>query len=293
MERIKQALERARAERENLDTAPAGGLSTGEDATPDTQSTPPAETSAEARQSVNKDGEVNVTYTRTRTFKHQLSVLRRNRIVSVADPSAPATTAYKMLRTRVLQQLRREGWNSLAVTSPNEGEGKTLTAVNLAISIAREVSSTVLLVDADLLRPAVHRCFGYAPTVGLVDHLMHDAPIDEILVNPGIERLVIIPGGKPVMNSSELLSSPRMLRFVEEVKARYTSRIIIFDLPPVLSADDALGFAPYVDAALLVLKDGKTKQNEVVRALEFLSSTNIIGTVLNGSEEDQAVYGYR
>ena len=83
-----------------------------------------------------------------------------------------------------------------------------------------------------------------------------------------------------------------MLRLVEEVKARYPSRIIIFDLPPVLSADDALGFAPYVDAALLVLKEGKTKQNEVVRALEFLSSTNIIGTVLNGSEEDQATYGY-
>ena len=85
-----------------------------------------------------------------------------------------------------------------------------------------------------------------------------------------------------------MLNSPKMAQLVEDMKSRYHSRIIIFDLPPVLSSADALAFSPYVDAALLVIEEGSTNKQDVERAVEFLDSTNIIGTVLNKAEQKSA-----
>jgi protein-tyrosine kinase len=116
-----------------------------------------------------------------------------------------------------------------------------------------------------------------------VDHLLHDVPIPEILLNPGIDRLVVIPAGSPVTNSSELLSSPKMTRLVEELKLRYEHRIVLFDLPPVLAIDDAMAFSRFVDCALLVVEEGETRVNDVRRALDYLRSTEILGVVLNRS----------
>ncbi len=267
MERIKQALERARRERKQE---------------------PPRPTGADERLPV-AGHDSRISYSKTRTFQVSPSVLRKYRVITGREADS-ATTAYKMLRTQVLQRMKEKGWNALAITSPGNGEGKTLTAVNLAISLAREVNHTVLLVDLDLRRPSVHQFFGYKPEQGLSDHLLADAPLHEILFNPGMERLVVLPGREPMFNSSEVLSSPKMVQLVEELKNRYPSRLVLFDLPPLLSADDVLAFAPYVDAALVVIEDGETSKTQLAQAMGYLKATNILGTVLNKSDETVGTY---
>jgi Mrp family chromosome partitioning ATPase len=142
----------------------------------------------------------------------------------------------------------------------------------------------VLLVDADLRHPSVHSYFGIEAEYGLSDYLTADKLLSELLIHPEeIPGLVILPGGKPLANSAEMLNSPKMARLVEELKTRYPSRIILFDLPPLLGAADTLAFSPYVDAALLVIEDGKTQAEDVKRALGLLQGTSLIGTVLNKS----------
>ena len=259
MERIKQALEKARLERQKT-----GGASV---------------LSASSGTGVSEP----VTYTHTRTAGVAKNLMQERRIVSGSDQDA-FTDAYKILRTQVLQRLREKNWNSLAITSPGINEGKTLTAINLAISLAMEISYTVLLVDADLRHPSVHSYFGIDAEFGLSDYFLTNKPLSELLVHPReIPGFVILPGGKPMGNSAEMLSSPKMVRLVEELKSRYPSRIILFDLPPLLSAADTLAFSPYVDAALLVIEDGKTQAEDAKRAIDLLQGTNVIGTVLNKS----------
>jgi protein-tyrosine kinase len=233
----------------------------------------------------NRDtGSGKITYSRTRTVTIPAERLRERRIVGGFEPGA-YKDAYKILCTQILQRLRENGWNALAVTSPRGREGKTLTAINFAISLAQEVDQTVLLVDADLRVPRIHDYFGFPVASGLSDFLIANAPLEDILVHPGIDRLVILPGGRPLLNSSELLGSQKMLSLVQELKSRYPSRIVVFDLPPVLSAADSLAFSPCVDAAVLVVEEGATDRDDVQRAAEMLSSTRLIGTVLNKSRQ--------
>jgi len=258
MERIKKALEKARQEREIRQGDSSASV-------PDTH---PASTET-------------VGESQTQTITVEDAILRENRIVMGMEPGA-FTDAYNHLRTQVLQRFKENNWNVLAVTSPGEGEGKTLTAINLAISIAREVDYTVLLVDANLRHPWMLEHFGLEHRKGLSDYLVDDIPLPELLVKPGrVEHLVLLPGGRPLTNSAEMLNSPKMAQLVEDMKSRYHSRIIIFDLPPILSSADALAFSPYVDAALLVVEEGSTQKQDVERAVELLESINIVGTVLN------------
>lgn len=262
MERIKVALEKAREQR-----VQRGGEVT-EKQTGRSASAPAARPA-------------DIQYTRTRVAKVSPAVMKKNRIVATAQESAFAD-AYKILRTQVLQRLKENDWNVLAVTSPGEDEGKTLTAINLAVSLALEVSHTVLLVDANLRHPSIHERLGLAPGKGLSDYLLDDADLAELLLHPeGLDHVVLLPAGRPVHNSAELLNSPKMVQLVDELKHRYPERIVIFDLPPVLSAADALAFAPYVDAALLVVEEGRTQAEAAQRAVELLECTNVLGTVLN------------
>ena len=261
MERIKQALEKARQERQ---------IRQGGDSVPF-----PHTSQAEAEPAGTSQ---------TQSITVDDNVLRENRIVTGLEPG-PFTDACNLLRTQVLQRFKENNWNVLAVTSPGEGEGKTLTAINLAISIAREVDYTVLLVDANLRHPWMLEHLGLKHRKGLSDYLTDDAPITELLIKPSrVDHLVVLPGGRPLVNSAEMLNSPKMAQLVEDMKSRYHSRIIIFDLPPVLTSADALAFSPYVDAALLVVEEGITQKQDIEHAVELLSSTNIIGTVLNKAE---------
>jgi len=222
-----------------------------------------------------------IIYSRTRSLDVPLSVLRQRRVMAAYD-KGPFVDAFKILRTQVMRRLRENGWNVLGITSPGDGEGKTLTAVNLAISLGMETAQTVLLVDANLRNPTIHEVFGLEDCPGLADYLLDDTPIENLLVHPGIGRLVLLPGGRTVQNSAELLTSHKMLALVEEFKHRYPSRIVIFDLPPLLQTADVLAFSPYTDALLLVVEEGKTSADDVQRALSLVKDSRpILGTVLN------------
>ena len=204
-------------------------------------------------------------------------------LVIGADTSSKVCSAYNRLRTQVLIRLHKNGWNTVAITSPSRASGNTLAAINLAISIARDSSYTVVLVELDLVNPSFRQILGFKQRQGIADYLLRDVPIEEILVNPGINRLVVIPAGSPVPNASEQLSSPKLTRLIEELKRRYDNRIVLFDLPSVLASEDAEAFCPFVDCALLVVEEGKTRVEDVRRALDHLKATKILGAVLNRS----------
>lgn len=233
-----------------------------------------------------------IDYHQTKTVHVSKDWLREHRIICDYD-QGNHLSAYKFLRTKVLRSLREHGWNTLGITSPGPDVGKTVTAINLAINIAMEISRTVLLVDADLRRPTVHKYLGAPPGNGLSEHLSFGDPLSDLLVHPDVGELVILPGGQPVLNSSEMLGSPQMAHLVEELKNRYPSRLVLFDLPPVLAVDDVLSFSPCLDAVLMVAEAGKTKKDELMDACAMLEgSTHVIGTVLNKTDPDVQSYPY-
>lgn len=271
MERIKQALDKAKAER-------------GDD---NALQSPRVEPQQAPGHAPLREGS-GITYSRTNVSQAD-PVAMTNHLVLDGHQHDAATAAYKILRTQVDQRMAARGWNTLAVTSPGPGAGKTTTAVNLSMALARELHRTVLLVDLDLRDPSVHKAFGLEPRHGLVDFLLDDVQIGDILIHPGIERLVVLPAGKTVGNSSELLSSPRMIELADQLKKRYESRIVVFDMPALLSTDDTLAFAPYVDCVLLVVDDNHTTKDELLAAGELLANVNVLGSVLNRASEQQSV----
>jgi len=192
-----------------------------------------------------------------------------------------AEHAYNILRTKVMQQMQRHNWNMAAITSPSLGNGKTTTAVNLAISIARSANHTVLLVDLNLHNPSVHEHFGVEPVFGITDVVSGKVGFEDAVFNPGIPRLTVLPGSEKINHSSEFLSSSRMEQFVREIRSRYPRRIVLFDMPPTLGSADVLAFLPLVQAVLLVLEAGQTSRSELHRAMKTLEQARIIGTVLN------------
>ena len=228
-------------------------------------------------------------------FEHARSVtldpatLESNRIrgVEVSDPDA---ASYKMLRARVLHRMRGNNWHKLAVTSPRANSGKTLTSINLAISLAHEPNQDVILVDLDLRKPRVGEYLGLEMKHGLTDHLTREVPIEEVLIKPDIPRLYVIPSSLQLENSSELLASSRMSAFTETLVSSSRSIIVIFDVPPLLEADDMLTFMPQVDAVLFVVAQGQTKQSDVVKSNELLKDLNVLGTVLNKSDDEAPAY---
>jgi Mrp family chromosome partitioning ATPase len=217
-------------------------------------------------------------------------VLERSRIMLPGAEDA-AAAAFRMLRTQVLQRMDANGWRSLAILSPAAADGKTTTAVNLAVSLASDRLHTVLLVDFDFRRPALASRFGLAPEFGVDDVLSGHAALEDCLYHPqGFERLVILPARAALANSSEILAGPRGREVVAELRARYPERIIMFDLPPVLVADDALSFIPLVECGLVVAAEGRTRRNDLVRTIELLSKLPLVGTVLNRATDTTSSY---
>jgi protein-tyrosine kinase len=210
---------------------------------------------------------------------------------------AGALRAYKILRTRVLRRLEANQWRSFALTGVTAGEGKTLTAVNLAIALAQDVNTWVALVDLDLQRPRIAEYLGMRGgrgEKGLSDYLQGNATFENIVYAPDIERLVVIPNFTPLLNASETLTSPRMAELMQSLEAETPRRILIFDMPPVLAADDVLAFGPQIDGLLLVVAEGTTDRTQLRRAKEVLAEMNLLGVVLNRSAErnDAAYYSY-
>lgn len=211
--------------------------------------------------------------------------MEENKILPAIDDRA-AITAYKMLRTRVLQRMRSNKWRTLVVTGAGAGEGKTLTACNLAVSISHDVNQSVNLVDLDLQRPSMASYFGLDVQASIGDYLVGDAELSDIVYSPeGLERIVIIPNRDPVPNSSELLASPRMRTLLNWLQEQGPEALTIFDMPPVLACDDVLAFCPYADAILMVATEGKTERSSLAKTMEMLGDRNLLGVVLNKSRE--------
>lgn len=219
-------------------------------------------------------------YSESKALELDLDKLAKNRCVSLY-PDAPEAEFYKVVRTNIQHRTRENNWNTIMITSVQAGEGKTLTAVNLAITFAKEYDQTVLLVDCDMKRQNVHQLLNISSEKGIVDYLVDDCPLKDLIIWPGIEKLTLISGGKTMANSAELLGSPRMKAFVREIKNRYDDRYIIFDTPPVLGPADAIAFAPFVDCILMVVEEGRTSIKNVNEALDMIPKEKFLGFVLN------------
>ena len=219
----------------------------------------------------------------------------KNRCVCI-EADAPQLDSYKVLRTKIQQLTQTKGWNTVIITSPRAGDGKTLTAINLALTFSKAYNQTVLLVDCDLRKQNIHKTLGFQSEVGLIDYLVDDRPLNEVMIWPGIDKLTLISGGRTIDNSTELLGSPRMKDLVQEIKSRYDDRYVLFDLPPVLGNADALALAPYIDSIVMVVQEGKTSTREVQRAVEMLPPDKFLGFVINkqkaGQSADGAYYYY-
>jgi exopolysaccharide/PEP-CTERM locus tyrosine autokinase len=202
-------------------------------------------------------------------------------IVSITDPSSSASEQYKKLRARILKTTAKDFLNTIMVTSSDIGEGKTITAINLAVSMANEIDYTVLLVDSDLKHPSISKYLGIESRYGLSDYLAGKAELSDILIKTGVGKLVLLPAGNPSENAAELLSSERMRNLVKEMKNRYRDRYIIFDSPPILMASDALTLSGYMDGILLVIQAAHTVPKTASRAISLIKGCNILGIVFN------------
>src|SRR5262245_26366885 len=186
------------------------------------------------------------------------AAVRDNERILPPGASGPHGGAYKMLRTQVLRRLDQLGANTLGIISARRGDGKTLTAINLAIAIAADPARSALLVDFDLRAPAVHRRFHHEPATGVEECLQRQlSPRAPMFKVAGYERLTLLPAKAAIEHSSELLASHRAGELVAELRGQYANRIVIFDLPPVLQTDDALAFASHLQAGLLVVGEGR------------------------------------
>lgn len=231
-----------------------------------------------------------IQYTQTKKIEVNPEVLEENKVVVPQNSHSRLAEEYRLLKAQVLKKAREMGLKTFMVTSVGKGEGKTLTAINLALAIAQELHETSLLVEADLREPTVQRFFGLREEPGLADYMLRNAPLRDLLINPGIDRFIFLPGGKSIPNSAEILGSPKMRDLVEEMKLRYPDRYVIFDLPPLSECADPLIFSDYVDGILLVVEACKTISDHLKKTMELLEGKNIIGAVLNKVRTDEKQY---
>ena len=274
MERIKQAVEKAKS-KQNKVNPKARTLLVSDSAT---------------SSSDNEDHE-KVEYEKTKVVSLREELLEENRIVAF-DKSNPKAMPFDLLRTQILQKMETNGWRTLAITSPTPGAGKSVIAINLAISIAQQTNKTALLADFDLRRPRIGTYLGIPMDKSLNDILDGSAQIHDVIVNPGIQRLVILPTKQPVTESSEALSSRKIANLIKELRERYESRIVIFDLPPVLVSDDVIVVLPQVDCVLMVVANGMSTKKEIEESLSHIPPEKLIGIVFNKAEIESTPYYY-
>jgi protein-tyrosine kinase len=203
-------------------------------------------------------------------------------IVCITDPLSSISEQFKKLKARVLNQMsQRDSQKTIMVTSSDIGEGKSIISINLAVALANEIDYTVLLVDADLRKPSIHKYFGLEPKYGLSDYLTDKVALNDILIKTGIGKLVILPAGTIPDNSAELLSSEKMKMLVHELKHRYKDRYIIFDSTPLLVTADPLLLGIHMDGIVFVIQEGRTSQQSAMQSISLMKGWNILGVVFN------------
>ncbi|MGB7816907.1 MAG: CpsD/CapB family tyrosine-protein kinase [Methylotenera sp.] len=274
MEKIKDALEKAKIQGSNKGSASTAN-----------------QNKTFNKLSKNDDELKSIVYNKANTVKLDSEHLENNRIVAHNNDN-PISSIFDSLRTQVLQKMEENNWRTIAIISPTPEAGKTVVAINLAISIAQQPQKTAMLVDFDLRRPSVAQYLGIKREKSINNFLLGDADLSEIIVNPGIPRLTIVPTNRPVNQSSETLSSNSIRKLIIELKERYDSRIVIFDLPPILNADDAMVLLPQVDCVLVVVGNGQHTEFEIAETMRLLTKSNILGVVVNRAEVESRAYYY-
>ncbi len=220
-------------------------------------------------------------------------------LVTLNEPDSPIAEEYKKLKSMIVKMTKQGKFqNTLMVTSTIAEEGKSLTAMNLAITLACEYDHTVLLVDADLRRPSLSNLLGIETSLGLSDCLLNGVDVKDVLVKTGIGKMVFLPPGNHVADPVELLLSRRMQELLGEIKHRYADRYVIIDTPPVLPFAEVHSLASIVDGLIYVVREGMAPLNGIKEALGMIKGCNILGFVFNGVELDamddyHRYYNYR
>lgn len=171
--------------------------------------------------------------------------------------------------------------STIMVTSALEGEGKTFVAANLGMGIAFDLDRYALIVECDLRNPSLPRHFGFSEDRGLSDYLIGKADIPDLLVKTSLDKLSVLPAGTPQENPAELMASKRMEDLIEEMKVRYSDRVIILDSTPILATAEAESLINIVDGVLLVIKAGHTSREIIQQTLSVIGKEKILGVVLN------------
>ena len=212
-------------------------------------------------------------------------------IVAYHHPHSHLTESFRRLKAMIQGIAPDDPLQTIVMTSAGKGEGKSTTALNLAVVMCQDFDRRVAIVDADLRRPRIHRLLGLTPRRGLSDVLGGEALLDDIVVTNSIPRLNVIPGGHSSKSPAEMLASTRMQAVIEDLRDRFD--FIIFDTPPVLTVADAIVLGPLTDGVILVIQAGKIRKRPVQRAVELLHNSTVHGFVLNRGDLVLSHYGYR
>ena len=211
-------------------------------------------------------------------------------LVMLSSPDSADAETFKVLRGQILFPKDRKVPRSMLVTSTFPAEGKTYVAANLAATLALSIDEYVLVIDADLRRPRLHRMFGFSKVQGLHEYLVGSRNIEELILKSGIDKLSILPAGKPPRNPTELLSSNMMIKFLDEVKERYKDRFIIIDSPPSSVTAESKFLGQHVDGIIYVVMANKTPRKDIEKAIDNLGREKILGVVFNGYEQVRKSY---
>ncbi|MDX5350279.1 MAG: CpsD/CapB family tyrosine-protein kinase [Paracoccaceae bacterium] len=254
MERIQQAIAKARAARQVREVA-------------------------EAVQPAANDRGLDAVWSSLTEVQLNPGKLEAGRIV--AHQPGPGVTAFDLMRTNLLKHLREHGWSRVAITSPSSGCGKTTVCLNLAFSLARQAELRVVVLEMDLRRPAIVRTLGLTGKPCLADVLSGKETPEKGLLRIG-KNLAIGANAEPAANPAELLSSAQAAATIDAIQARLKPDVILFDLPPVLVIDDTLAFLDQVDCALMIAAAEESTVAEIDRAgRELADYTKVLGVVLN------------
>ena len=211
-------------------------------------------------------------------------------LVMLSSPDSADAETFKVLRGQILFPKDRKVPRSMLVTSTFPAEGKTYVMANLAATLALSIDEYVLAIDADLRRPRLHRMFGYAKVQGLHEYLVGSRKIEELILKSGIEKLSLLPAGKPPRNPTELLSSNMMIKFLDELKEQDHDRFILIDSPPSSVTAETKFLAQHVDGIIYVVMANKTPRKDIEKAIDNLGREKILGIVFNGYEQVRKNY---
>ena len=214
-------------------------------------------------------------------------------LITHLTPHSFEAEQFRILKTTILFPHKGIPPRTIMVTSTSPGEGKSFVASNIAISIAKSIDEHVLLMDCDLRLPSLHKRFGFTDIPGLSEYLRGKISLGSILKKTPINKLSLLPAGKPPANPSELISSEQMRRLIHEVKNRYEDRYIIIDSPPPYLTAEANALARQVDGIVIVVKTGKTKRADVQDLIDTYGREKILGVVKNFSERQQGFKKYQ